>query len=59
MFWFLLIVIIGFTCYALVTQYANTDPAASVPKRIWMSVAAAAAATGALVMGWIKGGVTP
>jgi len=46
----LLVIATGFVGYAAMTQYTNTLPGESVPKRVWASVVlAASAAGGALV----------
>ncbi len=48
-----------FVGYAAFTQYQNTAPGESVPKRVWASVVAAAAAMGAALMSWIHGMTAP
>lgn len=51
----LLLIAGGLIGYAVLTKYTTTDPTLSVPKRVWASIIAGAAAAGAAVVQWIHG----
>lgn len=55
----LLLAIVAFVIYALVTQYQTTDTTQGVPARVWASFVAAGTALGALAMSVFKSGVAP
>lgn len=48
-----------FTLYAVYTQYQKTPLDQSVPKRVWASVVAAAAAAGAAIVAWVHSATAP
>lgn len=55
----LFIIAAAFGGYAVITQYRSTPVGESVPKRIWLSVVAAAAALGSAVMAWVHNSTGP
>lgn len=44
--------------YAMFTQYQHTDPAVSVPRRVWASLAMAVGALMASLGAWLHSGST-
>lgn len=50
----LAILVLGILGYAIVTQWQNTDPSQSIPKRTWAALLAAAATFGAFVMSFFQ-----
>jgi len=59
MFWFLVVLAAAFIGFAVVTQYNKTPTDQSVPKRVWLSVVAAAGVIGAAVATFFKSGAAP
>lgn len=55
----LVIAAVGFTGYAVYTQYQATDASQSVPKRVWASLVAAGAAVGGAVVTWFHSSGSP
>lgn len=55
----LLVVAVAFVGYAAMTQYSNTLPGESVPKRVWASVMLASSAAGAALVHAIHNWTAP
>lgn len=54
LFWILVFAGGAFVGYAVYSQYSKTPADDSVPKRVWGSLVAAAAAIGAAASAWFK-----
>lgn len=55
----LIVAAAGLMGYAVFTHYQETSPTLSVPKRVWASVVAGAAAAGAAIMSMIHNATAP
>lgn len=55
----LLLAVVVFVAYAMITQYTKSPIEDSIPHRVWISIVAAAAAISALVTSWLHTGATP